>query len=75
MARFPPDAPIWGRIIREPSFNKAYAEITISSRQGVGRYRALKRHRPAFRLLKDLPWGAALDEPPPDPVAPVDEQS
>lgn len=74
MARFPPGAPIWGRVIREPTSNKAYAEATISSRDGVGRYRALKRHRDAFRLVKDLPWGAALDQPPPDPVAPLDEQ-
>ncbi|MBK9714022.1 MAG: rRNA methyltransferase [Kouleothrix sp.] len=74
MARFPPGAPIWGRVIREPTSNKAYAEATISSRDGVGRYRALKRHRDAFRLVKDLPWGAALDQPPPDPAAPPDEQ-
>ena len=68
MARFPPDAPIWGRVIREPTSNKAYAETTISSREGVARYRALKRHRETFRLLKDLEWGAALDEPLPEPI-------
>jgi ribosomal protein RSM22 (predicted rRNA methylase) len=65
LARFPPESPIWGRVIREPSFNKAYAEVTISVREGVRRYRALKRHRESFKLVKDLPWGAALDELPP----------
>jgi ribosomal protein RSM22 (predicted rRNA methylase) len=68
MARFSPEASIWGRIIREPSFNKAYAQVTVSSREGVGRYRALKRHREIFKLVKGLPWGAALDEPPPGPI-------
>ncbi len=72
LARFPPSAPIWGRVIREPFSNKAYAEITISAAGGVARYRALKRHRDAFRAIKDLQWGAALDEPPPEPIAKVD---
>jgi ribosomal protein RSM22 (predicted rRNA methylase) len=68
LARFPPTAPIWGRVIREPTHNKAYAEATISSRDGVGRFRALKRHREVFKLVKDLPWGGALAEPLPEPV-------
>ena len=70
LARFSPERAIWGRVIREPVFNKAYAETTISARTGVARYRALKRHREVFRLVKDLPWGAALDEPPPEPIEP-----
>ena len=74
MARFPPGTPIWGRVIREPTSNKAYAEAMISSREGVARYRALKRHRESFRRIKDLAWGAALDEPPPSPAAPVEER-
>ena len=74
MARFMPEAPIWGRVIREPASNKAYAETKISSRAGVTRYRALKRHREAYRLVKDLAWGAALSEPPPSPAAPVEER-
>ena len=65
LARFPATAPIWGRVIREPFHNKAYAEVQISSVEGVAHYRGLKRSRDAFRLVKDLPWGAALDEPPP----------
>jgi ribosomal protein RSM22 (predicted rRNA methylase) len=68
LARFSPGAPIWGRVIREPTSNKAYAETIISSRDGVARYRALKRHRETFRLVKELEWGAALDEPLPDPI-------
>jgi ribosomal protein RSM22 (predicted rRNA methylase) len=74
LARFAPDTSVWGRVIREPTSNKAYAEATISSREGVARYRALKRHRETFRLVKDLAWGTALDQPLPDPVAPVEER-
>jgi ribosomal protein RSM22 (predicted rRNA methylase) len=74
LARFPPEAPIWGRVIREPSHNKAYAEVTISTRAGVGRFRAPKRQREAFRLVKDLAWGAALEEPLIEPIAPADSQ-
>jgi ribosomal protein RSM22 (predicted rRNA methylase) len=64
LARFAPDRPIWGRVIREPTSNKAYAEATISAREGILRHRAPKRDRAAYRLVQDLPWGAALDEPP-----------
>jgi ribosomal protein RSM22 (predicted rRNA methylase) len=74
LARFAPDASIWGRVLREPTSNKAYAEAAISSREGVARYRALKRHREAFRLVKNLAWGAALDQPLPNPVAPLEER-
>jgi ribosomal protein RSM22 (predicted rRNA methylase) len=62
MARFPAHAPIWGRVIREPTSNKAYAEVTISTAAGVARYRGLKRHRDAFRLAKQQEWGAALEQ-------------
>jgi hypothetical protein len=73
MARFAPAQPIWGRVIREPSSNKAYAEAQISAADGVRRYRGLKRHREAFRAVKELGWGQALGEPLPDPIAPADE--
>jgi hypothetical protein len=72
MARFLPESPIWGRAIREATSNKAYAEIKISSRAGVARYRALKRHRDAFRLLKAIEWGAALGDPLEPPIEPIE---
>jgi ribosomal protein RSM22 (predicted rRNA methylase) len=63
-ARFAPEQPIWGRVIREPEFNKAYAEAQISAQEGIVRQRALKRHRESFRRVKGLAWGEALLEPP-----------
>ena len=73
MARFAPESPIWGRVIRETTSNKAYAEIKVSSVAGVARYRALKRNRDAFRQAKALEWGAALAEPLPETIAPIDQ--
>lgn len=73
MARFAPEQPAWGRVIREPMSNKAYAEAVVSTAAGVRRYRGLKRYRPAFRLLQDLAWGALLAEALPDPITPVEE--
>jgi ribosomal protein RSM22 (predicted rRNA methylase) len=72
MARFAPESPIWGRVIREATSNKAYAEIKVSSVVGVARYRALKRNRDAFRQAKALEWGATLAEPLPEAIAPID---
>jgi ribosomal protein RSM22 (predicted rRNA methylase) len=72
LARFATGAPIWGRVIREPTSNKAYAEALISTANGVARYRGLKRHRDAFRQVKQLEWGAALEQP---PEAPIEESS
>jgi ribosomal protein RSM22 (predicted rRNA methylase) len=63
LARFPPEAPIWGRVIREPTSNKVYAEAQISTRDGVARYRGPKRYRESFRHVKELNWGAALEQP------------
>jgi hypothetical protein len=74
MARFTPATPIWGRVIREATSNKAYAEVTVSSREGAGRYRALKRNRDAFRLVRGLEWGQALAEPLPEAIAAVDRE-
>lgn len=62
LARFPPDLPMWGRVISEPAFTKAYAEVRLSTRDGVVRHRALKRDRDAFRQIKGLEWGATLEE-------------
>jgi ribosomal protein RSM22 (predicted rRNA methylase) len=72
LARFATGAPIWGRVIREPSSNKAYAEALISTADGVARYRGLKRHRDAFRVVKQLEWGAALEQPLEAPIEPVE---
>jgi ribosomal protein RSM22 (predicted rRNA methylase) len=63
IACFPTQQPIWGRIIREPTSNKAYAEATISSRTGIVRQRALKRHREEYRRVQNLTWGETLDDP------------
>lgn len=57
MARMAPLHPSAARVIREPTFNKAYAEAIICQPSGVGPYRALKRHKAAFRTVKDLVWG------------------
>jgi len=74
MARFGPEAPIWGRVIREPTSNKAYAEVELSTRDGIMRYRALKRRREDFRRVKDLAWGQALSEPlSEEPSAPAED--
>lgn len=68
VARFPAPSPIWGRIIREVTSNKAYAEAKSSTRAGITTYRALKRHKAAYHHLRKLAWGATFAEPPPPPV-------
>jgi ribosomal protein RSM22 (predicted rRNA methylase) len=73
MARFAPEQPIWGRAITEVSSNKAYAEVKLSTTQGVARYRALKRHREAYRRLREIAWGEALDTPLEEPIEPIDD--
>jgi ribosomal protein RSM22 (predicted rRNA methylase) len=74
MARFAADHPIWARVIREPASNKAYAEVKLSTRKGIARYRGLKRHRETFRLVKGLEWGAALGGPLPEPIEELPEK-
>jgi ribosomal protein RSM22 (predicted rRNA methylase) len=64
MARFEATQPAWGRTIFEAQSNQAYAEIKISSQEGVSRYRALKRNKPAFKLVRDLAWGELLEQKP-----------
>ena len=73
MARFQHPQPAWGRIIREATSNKAYAETTVCTNTEIKRYRALKRHRETFKQVKKLRWGALLDEPLIEPIQPVDE--
>lgn len=60
MARFAPEAPIRARIIREVERSKGYAEVLLSTSEGIVRQRALKRDRDDFRALLALEWGAAL---------------
>lgn len=63
LARFTPETAIWGRVIREPTWNKAYADVRISATDGIHDRCALKRHRDAFKQVKALEWGAALADP------------
>ncbi len=72
LARFAPEAPIWGRTIVASTSNKAYAETKISSRDGVHRYRALKRTKDAYRAVKDCDWGETFDTPLEPPIERVD---
>jgi ribosomal protein RSM22 (predicted rRNA methylase) len=74
LARFTPPDPIWARVIGEPERTKALAEILVSTQAGTGRYRALKRHRDAFRAVRDLEWGDALPEPLPEPTVFVEQK-
>jgi ribosomal protein RSM22 (predicted rRNA methylase) len=64
MARFAAPQAAWGRTILEASSNKAYAEIKISSQEGVSRYRALKRNKDAFKWMRELTWGELLEQQP-----------
>lgn len=66
LARFAPQRRIWGRVIREPVNNKAYAEITISAQEGIVQHRVLKRHRDAFRQVRAVMWGDIVLAAPPD---------
>lgn len=63
MARFAPEKPIWGRLIHQPYLHKAYAELTISSRDGINKHRVPKRDKAAYNEAKDLAWGDTLNEP------------
>ncbi len=74
MARFPPAEPIWARIIREATSNKAYAEAKTSTRAGITTYRGLKRHKGAFHQVRKLVWGATLAEEPAEPITPIEHE-
>ncbi|HZB94500.1 MAG TPA: small ribosomal subunit Rsm22 family protein, partial [Herpetosiphonaceae bacterium] len=71
MARFAAPEPIWARIIDDPASNKAYAQVKVSSQDGIARLQALKRHREAFRSIRSLLWGDTLSEPPAPPVTAI----
>jgi ribosomal protein RSM22 (predicted rRNA methylase) len=74
MARFAADSAIWGRIIREPTSNKAYADAITSTRTGITTYRALKRHKDSYHVVRKLLWGAALTEPLAEPTTPIEHE-
>jgi ribosomal protein RSM22 (predicted rRNA methylase) len=56
----PGTQPVWARVLREPTWNKVYAQVELCTRDGIAQPRGLKRDRAAFRIIKDLAWGAAL---------------
>jgi ribosomal protein RSM22 (predicted rRNA methylase) len=62
MARFPPESPIWGRLIHQPHVGKVGVELTVSSRRGIIKPRSPRRDRARFREWSDLRWGNALVE-------------
>jgi ribosomal protein RSM22 (predicted rRNA methylase) len=66
MARFGTD-PIWGRLIHQPQIHKGFAELVVSSREGIVRPRVFKRERERYREVSDYRWGDAL----PSPVEPT----
>jgi ribosomal protein RSM22 (predicted rRNA methylase) len=68
LARFPPPARIWGRLIHQPQVDKGGVELIVSSRDGIVRPRIAKRDRQPFREARDLRWGVALDAPPGRPA-------
>lgn len=63
MARFPPDTPIWGRLIHQPQINKAGVELIVSAQEGIVRPRVSKRDRFLYRQTTDLKWGQPLAHP------------
>lgn len=65
MARFEAESEIWGRLIHQPHLNKAYAELIVSSQDGIVRPRIPKRDRAAYNEARDLDWGDVLFKSPP----------
>jgi ribosomal protein RSM22 (predicted rRNA methylase) len=76
MARFPPESPIWGRLIHQPQADKGGVTLIISGREGIVQPRIPKRDRARYRDADALHWGDALLTPPGDPgsaaATPVD---
>jgi ribosomal protein RSM22 (predicted rRNA methylase) len=62
MARFAPAYLPWARIIRAPQVTKAYAEVRLCTADGVLSQRGSKNDRAAFKRIKNLQWGATLNE-------------
>ena len=64
MARFGPDTKIWGRLLHQPHLHKAWADLIVSSQEGIVRERILKRDKAAYQQARDYNWGDMLDAPP-----------
>jgi ribosomal protein RSM22 (predicted rRNA methylase) len=60
MARFPPESPIWGRLIHQPYVGKGGVELTVSAREGIVHPRVAKRDRVLYREFTAYRWGEAL---------------
>lgn len=60
MAKFPVNAPVWGRLIHQPNVTKGFAELTVSAPEGIVKLKALKRNRESFQQFKDYNWGEAI---------------
>ncbi len=63
MAHFPPDHPVWGRLLHQPDVQKGYVDLTISSRDGIVRPRIARRDHDQYRQAASYKWGDALEEP------------
>jgi ribosomal protein RSM22 (predicted rRNA methylase) len=63
MARFPPNKPIWGRLIHQPHVQKFGVTLTVSSREGIVNPLIPKRDKALFKRASDYRWGDALKEP------------
>lgn len=64
LARFAPAQPIWGRLIHQPHLRPGYAELTVSSRDGIVRPRIPKADRARYAQARAWHWGDALQDPP-----------
>ena len=64
MGRMAPDQPLWGRLIHQPHLRPGYAELTVSSQEGIVSPRVHRRLRAAYARARSYRWGDALAAPP-----------
>jgi ribosomal protein RSM22 (predicted rRNA methylase) len=64
MAKFPPAAAAWGRLIHQPDVQKGYVQLTVSSQGEILTPAALKRNRDKFKSFSDYKWGDLIIDPP-----------
>ncbi len=60
LAKFPVGQPAWGRLIHQPNITKGFAELTLSTPEGILRIKAQKRNREIFQQFRDYSWGEAI---------------